>query len=267
MIRGIEAITFDFGNTLVSFPARDRDAVLSATADVWAARFGATPEAFVVAWYEERQRQFAEDVPEGREANMDVRVARVLARLAGEPAPPAGQRWDDGRAAALTSRTTVDAILDTYADAFVKFTDVPPTIGPMLARLATRYRLGLLSNWPWPLPLERYLVNAGWAASLSSVVVSARVGSIKPGAEIFRVAARELGLESGPALLHVGDDPGADVVGAHAAGWRAAWVRVKPEDSPLPAAPPVADPQPDIVVDRVEDIERALGLTGPECPA
>jgi putative hydrolase of the HAD superfamily len=89
-------------------------------------------------------------------------------------------------------------------------------------------------------------------------VISHRVGAIKPRPRIFEAAARALGVESGPAILHVGDDPGADIVGAHTVGWRAAWVRIKPEDSPLPFTVPTADSQPDLIVDNVLDIEAAI---------
>jgi FMN phosphatase YigB (HAD superfamily) len=91
------------------------------------------------------------------------------------------------------------------------------------------------------------------------VVVSQRVGVIKPRAAIFESAARELAVASGPAILHVGDDPGADVVGAQALGWRTALVKLKPEDSTLPVAPPAVDAVPDLEIDTVLDLEAALG--------
>jgi FMN phosphatase YigB (HAD superfamily) len=262
MIRGIRAITFDFGNTLVPFPARDRDSVLAATADAWAPRLATTADRFMAIWYEERTRQFLEDVPEGREANMDLRVARVLSRLDGAESPTAGQRWDDAEIAGRVDLALVDEILDTYASAFVRLTPVPPAIGPLLERLAGRFPLALISNWPLALSLERYLESAGWAASFSATVVSARVGSVKPHPEIFETAARELGIDSGPHILHVGDDPGADVIGAQGVGWRTAWVRLKPEDSPLPVAPLPPDARPDLEIDTVEELETALGLHG-----
>jgi FMN phosphatase YigB (HAD superfamily) len=81
---------------------------------------------------------------------------------------------------------------------------------------------------------------------------------IKPWPRIFEIAAAELGVASGPAILHVGDDPGADVVGAQQLGWRTAWVRVKPEDSSLPVAPPAPDARPDLTIDSVLDLEAAL---------
>jgi putative hydrolase of the HAD superfamily len=264
MIDGLEAITFDFGNTLVPFPEGPMAKELRLAAERAAGLVGCSPEQFVEAWAEERLRQFAEDVPDGREADIEVRVGRVLARLRGMAAPPADQRWDDVVAGALARPGEVAAILDSYADSFASNTPVPPGIGPMLERLADRYRLGLISNWPLTLSVDRFLVAAGWRRHLASVVVSQGVGVIKPWRRIFEIAAVELGVASGPAILHVGDDPGADVVGAQALGWRTALVRIKPEHSSLPMAPAVAV-VPDMQIDTVLDLEAALGLQ-PDAP-
>jgi FMN phosphatase YigB (HAD superfamily) len=125
-----------------------------------------------------------------------------------------------------------------------------------------RFRLGLVSNWPLGEAIDRFLEAAGWSASFSAVVVSQRVGAIKPHAAIFEAAASSLGVASGPAILHVGDDPGADVAGALALGWRTALVRSRPPDSPLPVAPP-SDARPDLDLGCVLDLEAALGLRDP----
>jgi FMN phosphatase YigB (HAD superfamily) len=68
------------------------------------------------------------------------------------------------------------------------------------------------------------------------VVVSQRVGTIKPHPAIFAEARRLLGDPEPRSILHVGDDWAADVVGAVRAGWRAAYVRSRPYDSPLPSS-------------------------------
>jgi HAD superfamily hydrolase (TIGR01509 family) len=258
--QAIEAITLDFGNTLVAFPSASMGGVLSDTAARAAATWGFASDRFERVWIEERSRQLSEEVPQGREANMDVRVARVLARLRGHSVPPEEQRWDDAEAASWSSPDEVEAVLEDYASAFVRLTPVPPEIGPLLETLAARYPVAILSNWPIAVAVERFIEAAGWSPHLSAVVISQRVGVIKPRPEIFRAAATALNVASGPRLLHVGDDLGADVAGAHGVGWRAAWVRVRPEDSPLPVAEFPGGERPDLVVDRVTDLPRALGL-------
>jgi HAD superfamily hydrolase (TIGR01549 family) len=259
-MRRLEAISFDFGNTLVPFPAAPMADVVRLTAERASRHLGLDADEFIRVWAEERSRQFAQEVPEGREADMDVRAARVLARLRGQPSPLGASRWDDRAAARCSTPDEVASILDAYAGFFVESTPVPPEIEPLLARLHRRYKLAIVSNWPLAIAVERFLASAGWSVHLDAIVVSHRIGVIKPRAAIFEAAARQLGVLSGPGILHVGDDIGADVVGAHGVGWRAALVRVKPEDSPLPTARPAPDESPDIVVDSVLDLEAALGL-------
>jgi len=259
MISGIEAITFDFGNTLVPFPARPMATVLEVAATCLSQLTGRPIQDVMTVWGEERSRQFAEDVPEGREADIDVRVARVIARLRGQIAPSESARWQAEDVARCSTASEVEAVVGQYADAFVSVIPVPGKIGPMLERLAWRYRLAIVSNWPLSVALDRFVENAGWKPHLAAVVVSHRVGAIKPRAVIFETAARQLGVPSGPAILHVGDDPGADVLGAQALGWRTVLVRLKPKDSSLPVAPPVVV-VPDLEIDTVLDLEAALGL-------
>jgi HAD superfamily hydrolase (TIGR01509 family) len=266
MINGSDdlvAITFDFGNTLVPFTDVPSMAdVVRLTAERAASLIGCSADAFVEAWGVERLRQFGQDVPEGREADMDVRAVRVMARLRGLAAPSAGERWDDAAAAERSDPAEVEAVLDTYAEVFVRTTPVPPGIRPMFERLAERYRLGVISNWPLTESVTRFLEAADWRRYMTSVVVSHRVGVIKPWPRIFEIAAAELGVASGPSILHVGDDAGADVIGAQRLGWRTAWIRLRPADSPLPVAPAAPDAKPDLTLDSVLDLEAALGLPG-----
>jgi putative hydrolase of the HAD superfamily len=127
----------------------------------------------------------------------------------------------------------------------------------MLARLALRFRLGVLSNWPLALTIDRFIESAGWSPHFHSIIVSQRVGTIKPHPEIFRVAA--VMLEREPAeLLHVGDDWAADVVGAKEAGWRAAYLRARVA-SPLPASERDGRVRADAELDTLAELETILG--------
>lgn len=258
----IRAISFDFGNTLVPFSDGPMARVIRSTAEQTAGFIGCPVEDFIAIWGEERERQFAEDVPQGREADMNVRVFRVLARVRGRPQPAPGTRWEDSALGRFSTPDEVDRVLDAYAAAFVANTPVPAEVGPMLARVSGRYPLALVSNWPLALSIERFLDAADWRRYFTAVVISQTVGVIKPHPLIFATASAQLGVPSGPAILHVGDDMGADVVGAQALGWKTAWVRLKPVDSPLPAAPPAPDARPDVTIDSVLDLEGVLGPPG-----
>ena len=56
-----------------------------------------------------------------------------------------------------------------------------------------RYALAVLSNWPLATTIDRYVEAAGWSPYLRAVVVSQRVGTIKPHPAIFAAARDALG--------------------------------------------------------------------------
>jgi FMN phosphatase YigB (HAD superfamily) len=261
------AITLDFGNTLVPVDRSSLEAVVGALADAAAPRLGVERAAFLAAWGEERARQFREEVPRFREVDLGVRLRRVLARLRGMPVPAADAPWDDDAAARCSTDQEVAFGIDRYSRAFIAAIPPDPAVGALLGRLAGRYRLGILSNWPLAVTIDRYAEAAGWAPHLAAIVVSERVGMIKPHPAIFRAAEAALSVPGGEPLspasiLHVGDDWAADVVGATRAGWRAAYLRVRPADSPLPGSEPDEGSEPDLVLDRLADLEPALASLG-----
>ncbi|MHB8399137.1 MAG: HAD family hydrolase [Candidatus Limnocylindrales bacterium] len=249
-----EAITFDFGNTLVAVSRDGLRRVVERMAVDVAARSGPfSRQEFVSVWEEERSRQFLEEVPAGREVDLEQRLVRVLARLRGAVPPPADGRWDDAVAARSSSADERNVAIDAYSAAFIAEIPAPPSIEPLLARLAATHRLALLSNWPHATTIDRYLEAAGWMRHLRAVVVSQRVGAVKPAAEIFRVA--EAALEVSPRrILHVGDDWAADIVGAKRAGWLAAYLPGRQADSPLPASAPHGGVVADLELADVTDL-------------
>ncbi len=248
------AITFDFGNTLVAVPADALERVVQRTATAVVARSGPFPrDAFLSAWREERERQFAEEVPQGREVDVDQRVVRVLARIRGMATPDASARWDDEAAAVHSNPEERAAAVEAYSAAFVAEIRVPRDVGPILAELAARFPLAVLSNWPLAATIDRFVAQAGWGGYFRAIVVSERVGAIKPSPEIFAAAAAALGT-TGERILHVGDDWVADVVGAKRAGWLAAYLRDRQGDSPLPSSAPDDSVQPDLVIDHLADL-------------
>ena len=254
----IRAISLDFGNTLVPIQRAALQAVVERmTIEVLDRSGPFDPAAFTAAWAEERERQFAEEVPLLREVDLAQRTTRVFARMRGMPTPPRADRWDDAAAERLSDPAEVAFALDRYSAAFVATIPVPPSIGPMLLRLASRYTVGICSNWPLAETIDRFVEEAGWAPALAAVVVSERVGAIKPDPRIFRAAEAALATPPG-AILHVGDDWAADVVGAKRAGWRAVYLRSRPTDSPLPGSAADDAAEADLIIDGIDELEAAL---------
>ena len=264
----VAAITLDFGNTLVRIDRAGLRGVVEEMSGALARRgLVADQPAFLAAWSEERDRQFREEVPDFREVNIDQRAVRVLARLRGMAPPPVESRWDDRAASELVQPAEVDVVVDAYSSAFVGRMSPVSDATSTLEQLSARgFELAILSNWPLALTVDRFAEAQGWLPYLRAVVVSQRVGIIKPHPSIFRAAEAALGLggDAGGRILHVGDDWAADVVGAANAGWRTAYLRNRQEDTPLPTSEPGDDlvggarVTPDLVIDELADLDQHL---------
>lgn len=255
----IEAITLDFGNTLVPVSSAGLRGVVAETARAMAERLGPFEADLVLrTWAEERERQFREEVPRYREVDLARRIVRILARLRGMAPPPRDVPWDDAAAERLSDPGEVAWAVEVYSGSFVASLPPAPEASALLARLAPRYRLAILSNWPLAATIDRYVEAAGWSPHLAAVVVSQRVGTIKPHPAIFAAAREALGGPAAAALLHVGDDWAADVAGAKRAGWSAAYLASRPGDSPLPGSPRTSDVVADLDLASLADLEPAL---------
>ena len=259
-LAGIGAITFDFGNTLVPVGRTALTRVVERTA---AAICGRWPDldrtAFLVAWAEERERQFREEVPQFREVDLAERLVRVLARLRGMASPGPDERWDQARAAERSERDDVDWGIEQYSRAFVDGLPETPGVSAMLERLAAERDLAILSNWPLAATIDRYANAHGWLPHLRAIVVSQRVGTIKPDPAMFEAARSALGDPDPGSILHVGDDWAADIAGASSAGWRTAWLSTRPDGSPLPVSERDGSAEPDLELTSLAELERSLG--------
>ncbi|HTL17816.1 MAG TPA: HAD-IA family hydrolase [Patescibacteria group bacterium] len=105
-----------------------------------------------------------------------------------------------------------------------------PDVHHALETLRSRgLKLAVISNWDerlrpllHSLELNRYF---------EEIVISCEVGAAKPYVRIFSHAAEALKLSPGE-ILHVGDDPIADVGGAHSAGFKAVLLDRAGESGP-----------------------------------
>lgn len=265
----VAAITFDFGNTLARVDRAGSRQVIVSTAEELI-RHGVIRDAtaFLAAWAEERDRQFREEVPRLREVDVEQRAVRVLARLRGMAPPAPEVRWDDAAAAPFATRDEVDLIVDSYSRAFVELIRPVEDATATLRHLAGRgFQLAILSNWPLALTIDRFADAQGWLPFLGAIVVSQRVGTIKPDPRIFRAAEEALGVRGRARdILHVGDDWAADVVGARGAGWRVAYLRNRQADTPLPTSEPGNEmldggqASTDLEIDELSELDAQLEL-------
>jgi putative hydrolase of the HAD superfamily len=211
-------ITFDMGLTLVTLepfadmfhrvslslgvPA-DLPALEKAADEVWARvmkddaaeRYEPSPENSRRWW---------------RELNLQI--------LSGAGIPPA--HWDDLDAGFMT-------ILSDPAE-YTLFPDVMPTL---IALRDRGYRLGVISNWDGNLP--DMCREWGIASFFDFILASWGVGYAKPNPLIYQEAVRRAAVTP-EAILHVGDNYTADVLGAQAAGLGAVWLNRQHMRAPDP---------------------------------
>jgi putative hydrolase of the HAD superfamily len=100
--------------------------------------------------------------------------------------------------------------------ASLRFRPYPEVVGVLGALRAAGLRLVVVSNWD--VSLHEALAQTGLTPLLDGAISSAEVGAAKPAPAIFERALALAGGVAPAAAVHVGDDVGADVVGARAAG-------------------------------------------------
>ncbi|HYF57815.1 MAG TPA: HAD family hydrolase [Burkholderiaceae bacterium] len=91
-------------------------------------------------------------------------------------------------------------------------------VEPVLERWAARYRLVAVTNGN--ADVARTVLGRYFSGSVGAH----EIGCAKPDPRMFVAACRIAGVAPAEAL-HVGDEPELDVLGAHRAGLRAAWLR------------------------------------------
>jgi len=120
-----------------------------------------------------------------------------------------------GRAAAYAEDFAEEAFAVFYAAR--NEVELFPEVEAVLAALARRHALVALSNG------NACIERIGIARYFRLAVNSAEAGAGKPDPRMFHLALERLG-ESAEAMVHVGDHPEHDVLGAHNAGVRAIWL-------------------------------------------
>ena len=120
-----------------------------------------------------------------------------------------------------------------------------PDVLPALETLAKRYAVVAVTNG------NANLQEIGLRHLFHDVVTAVDVGAAKPAPIIFDEAVRRAGVMPAE-VLHVGDSPEIDVVGAASAGLRTAWMNRNGDDWPEHL------PHPDLTVATVDELLDAL---------
>ena len=205
-LKGASVLLFDFGGTL------DSDGIPWKTRffRIWTDEVGETaPPVFDRAFYDADDAVVGRVAAETPLAETVARVARGLVqRLRPTPDGPLAKR--------IAARFLSDAREHLSSSAI------------LLRRLASRYRLGIVSNFYGN--LGAVCRESGIAPHLSVAIDSAMVGFRKPDARIFEAALAPLDARPSDAIF-VGDSMPRDMAGARAIGMPHIWLSSEAEEA------------------------------------
>ncbi len=142
-----------------------------------------------------------------------------LEKLAGDADDPSWDRKAFSRRVALAFPglgLTAEEVSRDHASRLSAFVDPDPEVVRLLERLASRYRLAVVSNGSSRVQRAK-LARLGLGAATPRAFLSGELGVAKPDPRPFRLALEWAGCGSDESLM-VGDDPVRDVAGAAGVG-------------------------------------------------
>ncbi|MDX2165875.1 MAG: HAD family hydrolase [Deltaproteobacteria bacterium] len=232
MSRVYRAVVFDLFGTVVHFHGRPDPQVGWLRGPFEAHCPGADFEAFRRALIDVSRALAAERLVDHREVASAERFRRALAQL-GRADPAAAEALSAAHMAEIAART-----------------HLPDGHAAVLAALAARHRLGLVSNFDHAPTAHAVLARHGVAQHFETTLISHAFGRRKPHPAIFAAALAALDVPA-EAALYVGDTHADDVVGAHAAGMDVAWIS--------PVEPPPGALAPTHRITRLDELPALLG--------
>lgn len=207
--RNVEAVLFDYGNTLIEFGRKQFDACNDRIWSLMHARLGAADRAHFDAI---RQRDllapFVGDPPSYREHDLDELHRNTIRSLYGVEAEDSLLR----------------ELKELRTRAFVEEVQPAEQMSETLEKIAARFRIGLVSNFPDGEAIRRSLDKLKITRFFETVVVSADGGYVKPHPAIFGEVADLMQLNPARTIF-VGDNWLADIQGASRAGMSTVWTQ------------------------------------------
>jgi putative hydrolase of the HAD superfamily len=133
----------------------------------------------------------------------------------------------------VTDVSVVAKLDEVFYKYFLPKHQVMPFAHEMLDYLCPKYRMAILSNGTKSSQAYK-MTNCHFESYFEQVILSDDVGCRKPDAAIFDAALRQMNVSRTDALM-IGDDFGADMVGAHNANLDSIWYNCRNEQVPADA--------------------------------
>jgi len=185
----------------------------------------------VDAWLQQHHPDVARAWPIAAMRELRARVAAERLDLAHDFTTQRQLTMQHAFAACGIATAPIDALWEIYFAARNSVELYPDSL-PALERITAQWPLVSLTNGN--ADLQRIGIHTHFAHH----ICARDTGTAKPDPRIFLAAAERLGVAPA-AILHIGDDPEMDMVGARDAGLRTAWINRsgQPWPTPLGAAP------------------------------
>jgi putative hydrolase of the HAD superfamily len=203
----IKAILFDFGDTLVLFDRWNYDKCLRKMLDRMKKNNVVIPvsyEEFKRIYFEVRRNMYNQVKNSYGEVDFCIRLTKTLKRfnLNLDPEDP----------------TIIDAA-DSFFEGWDEDMRTDDFVFSVLETLKTKYKLGIVSNFPHRKALLATLKRLGLSRFFDAIVISAELGVRKPHPRIFVEALKKLNAKAFEAVF-VGDTLKTDIFGAQNVGMK-----------------------------------------------
>ena len=184
----------------------------------------------VDAWLRQHHPDVARAWPIAAMRELRARVAAERLDLAHDFTTQRQLTLQQAFAACGIAAAPIEALWEIYFAARNRVELYPDSL-PALQRITARWPLASLTNGN--ADLQRIGIHAHFAHH----VCARDSGVAKPDPRIFLAAAERLGVAP-QQIMHVGDDPAMDMIGARDAGLRTAWINRDAQPWPAELGPP-----------------------------
>lgn len=198
----LKLVCFDLGNTLIEWGPRQADQQYAALEKQLTEMFGYCDPTKLRAI---RRRQARAPYENGYRENVLTQISGELVAELYRVTPTHGH---------------VQTIIEARRVSFMESVSLGADVRTLLEGLARRYRLGMISNYPFAEVIRDSLRQMGIADLFAAIVISAEVGFTKPHPRPFEVLLSDVNMAP-LECVHVGDNWLADIQGAKQMGMQA----------------------------------------------
>ena len=236
--RVIEAIMFDYGNTLIELSSKQvllfNDALLSLVISFFGScgvdLFTGIRKKQILKPYDN------EEFIENDRVSLCIELIEKLYCI-------------------TPSSEQIEKMLDLKQSIFVEVINLPDFVIPLLNKLKQQYRIAFISNYPCRESILESLNKNSLTDFFESIVISGDIGRVKPHPSIFQKSIAELNI-SAEKCLYVGDNWLADIQGAKRAGMQA--IHTTQYVSYENFKPFEGDYSPDAIITHLNELETLL---------